>query len=105
MWQQYDTPLPYGLTNQEPPLAAFLDVSQVIVLIEQEEGTLKMYPFPTLESEKRDLVKGADAEKLLAQLNVSQQAPDWYWALMAGGGVLYIRVDAGAVSDIFTRAT
>jgi hypothetical protein len=105
MWQQHDTPLPYGITNQEPPLTEFLDASQVIVLVEQEEGRLKMYPFPTLESEKRDLVKGADAEKLLAQLHVSQNAPDWYRALLAESGVLYIKVDAGAVSDIFTRAT
>jgi hypothetical protein len=75
MWQQHDTPLPYGITNQEPPLTEFLDASQVIVLIEREEGALKMFPFPTLESEKRDLVKGADVEKLLAQLHVSQNAP------------------------------
>lgn len=104
MWQQHDTPLPYALTAQEPPLAEFLDASQVIVLIEKEEGALKMYPFPTLESEKRDLVKSADAEKLLDRLNVPQNAPEPYRALVAGSGVLYIRVDAGAVSDIFTRA-
>ncbi len=105
MWQQHDSPFPYALTNQEPPLAAFLDSSQVIVLIEREEGALKIYPFPTLESEKRDLVKAADAEKLLAQLHVSRNAPDWHQALVDGSGVLYIKVDAGAVSDIFTRAT
>jgi hypothetical protein len=77
----------------------------VIVLIEKEEETLRIYPFPTLESEKRDLVKSADAEKLLKQLNVPHHAPDLYQALTAGGGVLYIKVDAGAINDIFTRAT
>jgi hypothetical protein len=105
MWQQYDTPLPHELTNQEPPLAEFLDASRVIVLIEREEEALKIYPFPTLESEKRDLVKGADAEKLMSQLHVPQNAPELYQALVDGSGVLYIKVDAGAVSDIFTRAT
>lgn len=105
MWQQHDTPIPYGLTDQEPPLAEFLDGSQVIVLIEKEEGTLKMYPFPTLESEKRDLVKSTDPEKLLIRLHVPQHAPHWYEALTAGGGVLYIKVDAASVNDIFTQAT
>jgi hypothetical protein len=105
MWQQHDTPIPYGLTNQEPPLAEFLDAAKVIVLIEKEEGTLKIYPFPTLESDKRDLVKSADTEKLLTRLYVPQNALDWYQALTAGRGVLYIKIDAGAVSDLFTRAT
>lgn len=105
MWQQYDTPIPYGLTDQEPPLAEFLDGAQVIVLIEKEEGTLKIYPFPTLESEKRDLVKSTDPEKLLARLHVPQHAPDSYAALTAGRGVLYIKADAASVNDIFTQAT
>jgi hypothetical protein len=105
MWQQHDTPVPYGLTDQEPPLAEFLDGSQVIVLLEKEEGALKIYPFPTLESEKRDLVKSTDAEKFLAWLHVPQHAPGWYGALTAGAGVLYIKVDAASVNDIFTQAT
>jgi hypothetical protein len=105
MWHQYDNPVPYGLTDQEPPLAEFLDESKVIVLIEKEEGELKIYPFPTLESEKRDLVKSTDAENMLAWLHVPQNAPDWYEALIAGRGVLYIKVDAASVSDIFTQAT
>ncbi len=104
MWQQHSTPIPYGLTNQEPPLAEFLDGSKVIVLIEKEEETLKIYPFPTLESEKRDLVKSADPEKLLVRLHLPQNAPDWYQALAAGGGVLYIRVGAGALNDLFAQA-
>jgi|GEM_PF-3127475 len=104
MWQQHTTPIAYQLTNQEPPLAEFLDGSQVIVMVEKEEGGLKIYPFPTLESEKRDLVKSANAEKLLNQLNIPQNAPDWCQAVMAGRGVLYIKVDAGAVSDLFTQA-
>ncbi len=104
MWQAYTDPIAYQLTNQEPPLAEFLDGSQVIVMIEKEEGGLKIYPFPTLESEKRDLVKSANAEKLMGQLNIPQHAPDWHQALVAGRGVLYIKVDAGAVSDLFTQA-
>ena len=105
MWQQHNMPISYQITDQEPPLAEFLDASKVIVLIEQEGGALKIYPFPTLESEKRDLVKGADVEKLLRQLNVPQNAPDGYQALTTGEGVLYIKVEAGVVSDIFTQAT
>ncbi len=105
MWQQHDTPILYGLTDQEPPLAEFLDGSQVIVLIEKEEGTLKIYPFPTLESEKRDLVKSTDPEKLLAWLHVPQHAPHWYEVLTVGAGVLYIKVDAASVNDIFTGPT
>lgn len=104
MWQAYTTPIAYQLTNQEPPLAEFLDGSKVIVMIEKEEGGLRIYPFPTLESAKRDLVKSANAEKLLKGLNIPQNAPDWCRTLMAGGGVLYIKVDAGAVSDLFTGA-
>jgi hypothetical protein len=104
MWQEHTQPIPYQITGQEPPLAEFLDESQVIVLIEKEEQDLKIYPFPTLESEKRDLVKNADAQKLLGHLHVPQQAPDLYKALIEGGGVLYVKVEAGAVRDIFTRA-
>jgi hypothetical protein len=104
MWQEQTHPIPYQVTGQEPPLAEFLDGSKVIVLIEKEEQDLRIYPFPTLESEKRDLVKSVNAEKLLNQLHVPQQVPDLYKALTGGGGVLYIKVEAGAVSDIFTRA-
>ena len=105
MWQQHNTPIPYQLTDQEPPLAEFLDPSKVIVLLEKEGPTLKIYPFPTLESEKRDLVKGANPGKLLELLNIPQRAPELYGALAGGGGVLYIKLDAAAVKDIFTRAT
>ena len=105
MWQQHTQPIPYQTTNQEPPLADFLDGANVIVLIEQEEGQMKVYPFPTLESERRNLVKNANAAKLLQQLDVPHNAPDVYQALTEGRGVLYIKLESGAVGDVFTRAT
>lgn len=104
MWQEYTNPIPYQLTAQEPPLAEFLDGSTVIVMIEKEGQALRIYPFPTLESEKRDLVKSADAGKLLSQLRIPQHAPDLYGALIAGTGVLYVKIGAGAVTDVFTPA-
>lgn len=104
MWQRYTHPITYQITGHEPPLDEFLDGSQVIVLIEKEEQDLKIYPFPTLESEKRDLVKSVSPEKLLNQLEVPQQSPDLYKALIEEGGVLYVKIEVGAVTDVLTSA-